>query len=158
MCDNSLLSDELNLDARRSSWLPMNCSTPSKVNPEWKACTIIREVNVDDLVFSSTYCSPVLFCSFQNCSSKCECRYKAEDVNKQFVKFLDDYSLNAKTAELFKMVILDEYASDTLKNKEYKTYQAKQLTENNNKLTRARELLSLGDIDENDYKTIKLEC
>ncbi|MBT2560649.1 hypothetical protein J7E50_07370 [Pedobacter sp. ISL-68] len=35
---------------------------------------------------------------------------------------------------------------------------AKQLTENNNKLARARELLLLGDIDGNDYKTLKLEC
>ncbi|WAC40372.1 hypothetical protein [Pedobacter sp. SL55] len=52
------------------------------------------------------------------------------------------------------MVILDEYVNDTLENKEYKTYLAKQLTENNNKLTRATELL-LGDIDGNDYKTLK---
>jgi len=72
--------------------------------------------------------------------------------------FLEDHSLNVKTAELFKMVILDEYANDTLDNKEYKTYLAKQLTESNNKLTRARELLLLGDIDGNDYKTLKLEC
>lgn len=95
---------------------------------------------------------------YYHCSSKCGCRYKAEEVNKQFVQFLDDYSLNAKTKELFKMVILDEYANDTLENKEYKAYLAKQLTENNNKLTRARELLLLGDIDGNEYKTLKSEC
>ncbi|MCX2476084.1 hypothetical protein OQZ33_17250 [Pedobacter sp. MC2016-05] len=33
-----------------------------------------------------------------------------------------------------------------------------QLPESNNKLTRARGLLLLGDIDGNDYKTLKLEC
>ncbi|WP_029277765.1 hypothetical protein [Pedobacter borealis] len=53
---------------------------------------------------------------------------------------------------------MDKYASDTVGNKEYKTYLAKQLTGSNNKLTRARELLLLGDIDGNDYKTLKLEC
>ena len=95
---------------------------------------------------------------YYHCSSKCGCRYRAEIVNKQFISFLDDHNLNVKTVELFKMVILDEFASDTVENKDYKTYLAKQLTENNNKLTRARELLLLGDIDGNDYKIFKLEC
>lgn len=71
---------------------------------------------------------------------------------------MEDYTLNVKTAELFKMVILDEYANDTLENKEYKIYLAKQITESNNKLNRAKELLLLGDIDGNDYKTLTLEC
>lgn len=34
----------------------------------------------------------------------------------------------------------------------------KQLTEANNKLSRARELLLFGDIESNDYKSIKTEC
>ena len=79
-------------------------------------------------------------------------------VNKEFLSFLKDYSLDQKTAELFKLVILDEFSNDSDNNQEYKAQLAKQLTESNNKLTRARELLLVGDLEGDDYKTIKIEC
>lgn len=63
-----------------------------------------------------------------------------------------------KTAELFKEVILDEFSNNSANNREYKAQLAKQLTEANNKLTRARELLLIGDIAPDDYKLIRTEC
>ncbi|WP_442591350.1 hypothetical protein ACSBL2_08980 [Pedobacter sp. AW31-3R] len=71
---------------------------------------------------------------------------------------MKEYTLNTKTAELFKMVILDEHASDTLENKEYKSSLAKQLSENHAKLSRARELLLAGDLEGTEYKNIKSDC
>lgn len=54
---------------------------------------------------------------------------------------------NPTAIELFKMVIFDAYANDTVEIKEYKVSLAKQLTELNNKLSKACELLLAGDID-----------
>lgn len=65
---------------------------------------------------------------------------------------------NHKITELFRMVILDTYATDTAENKERKTVLAKELTEESNKLVRARELLLMGDIDGRDFKEIKSVC
>lgn len=95
---------------------------------------------------------------YYHCSSACGCRLKAEPVNKEFLSFLKDFSLNSKTAELFKLVILDEFSNDSDYNKEYRAQLVKQLTEANNKLSRARELLLFGDLETNDYKSIKTEC
>jgi hypothetical protein len=56
------------------------------------------------------------------------------------------------------MVILDEYANDTVGYKEYKISLAKQLTEFNNRLSKARELLLAGDLDGAEYKELKGAC
>lgn len=95
---------------------------------------------------------------YYHCSSACGCRLRAEMVNREFLDLLKEFSLNAKTAELFKLVILDEFSNDSDNNKEYKAQLAKQLTESNNKLTRARELLLVGDLESSEYKKIKTEC
>ncbi|QDW24314.1 recombinase family protein [Pedobacter sp. KBS0701] len=95
---------------------------------------------------------------YYHCSSACGCRLKAEMVNKEFLNFLKDYTLDQKTAELFKLVILDEFSNDSENNREYKARLVKQLTKSNNKLTRARELLLLGDLESSDYKIVKTEC
>jgi len=95
---------------------------------------------------------------YYHCCSGCGCRYKADEVNKVFFDFLSLYILNPATAELFKMVILDEYSNDTTGCKEYKLSLAKQLTDLNNRSSKARELLLAGDLDSTDYKDIKAEC
>lgn len=94
---------------------------------------------------------------YYHCSSQCGCRLKAHEVNKEFVTYLDKLSLNIKAATLFKRVILDEYAMDSQENREYKAHLVKTLTEANNKVTRARELLLLGDISGIEYRDVKAE-
>jgi len=95
---------------------------------------------------------------YYHCSSKCGYRLKAEEVNAEFAAFLKLLVPNHKATELFRMVILDTYASDTAENKERKAALAKELTEESNKLARARELLLMGDIDGTDFKEIKSAC
>ncbi|AMR33114.1 hypothetical protein A0256_17675 [Mucilaginibacter sp. PAMC 26640] len=95
---------------------------------------------------------------YYHCCSKCGCRYKADEVNNELLQLLDLYTLNPRAIELFKIVILDEYANDTVGYKEYKISLAKQLTEFNNRLSKARELLLAGDLDSADYKGIKADC
>ena len=94
---------------------------------------------------------------YYHCSSKCVCRLKANEVNKEFLGYLDMLNLDMKAATLFKRVILDEYAMDSLENKEYKVHLVKKMTEANNKVTKARELLLLGDITGMEYRDIKSE-
>ncbi len=95
---------------------------------------------------------------YYHCCSKCGCRYKANDVNKELVSFMEDFTIAPAVAELFKMVILDVYANDTIQFKENKASLARQLTEHSNKLAKARELVLTGDIDGPDYREMKLEC
>jgi site-specific DNA recombinase len=95
---------------------------------------------------------------YYHCCSECGCRYKSHEVNNELLKLLDFYTLNSKTIEFFKMVILDAFANGTVEFKDYKISLAKQLTELSNKLSKARELLLGGDIDGTDYKDIKAEC
>ncbi|WP_184551004.1 recombinase family protein [Mucilaginibacter sp. FT3.2] len=95
---------------------------------------------------------------YYHCCSECGCRYKAEDVNNELLKLFDLYTLDPRAIELFKMVILDEYANDTIGYKEYKVSLAKQLTDYNSRVSKARELLLAGDLDGIDYKGIKADC
>ncbi|MEO6523516.1 MAG: recombinase family protein [Mucilaginibacter sp.] len=95
---------------------------------------------------------------YYHCSSECGCRYKAHEINDEFLVLLDIFTLNPKTAELFKLVILDAYANDTASYKEYKMSLAKEITELSLRISKARELLLTGDLDGSDYKEIKTEC
>ena len=94
---------------------------------------------------------------YYHCSSKCGCRYKADEVNTSFLKELTSYVVNPDYAELFKEVIKDKYfevAGDT--GKDRNNY-IKQITDEHNRITKARELLLIGDIDGVDFKAIKSE-
>ena len=95
---------------------------------------------------------------YYHCQPSCGCRYKAEHVNMAFVRKLREFIPKPGMAALYKEVILDLYngGSDYFRN-ERKNYIA-QITENNNRITKARELLLSDDISGNDYKTIKAEA
>ena len=94
---------------------------------------------------------------YYHCSSACGYRKKAEEVNDTFVSALSEYNLNEKAAGIFKVVILDVYSNSSQHRREAKKKHIAQITELNNKLTKARELLLADDIDAVDYKTIKAE-
>ncbi|MDN3586076.1 recombinase family protein [Pedobacter aquatilis] len=94
---------------------------------------------------------------YYHCSSKCGCRYKADEVNISFLKELTSYVINPDYAELFKEVIKDKYfdlAGD--RGKDRNNY-IKQITDEHNRITKARELLLIGDMDGVDFKAIKSE-
>lgn len=95
---------------------------------------------------------------YYHCSSSCGYRKKAEEVNELFLTELQNYVLRKESVEHFKTAILDSSISLTRSDKESKTAHIKQVTDQNNRITKARELLLSGDIDGSDYKTIKAEA
>lgn len=66
--------------------------------------------------------------------------------------------LNPGAEELFKRVIVDAYSSCTQSVRESRTQFINEITEQNNRITKARELLLKGDIDGADYKIVKSEA
>lgn len=95
---------------------------------------------------------------YYHCHSSCGCRLKAEELNELFVARLKDFVLNPGAEELFKRVIVDAYSSCTQSVRESRTQFINEITEQNNRITKARELLLKGDIDGADYKIVKNEA
>jgi site-specific DNA recombinase len=95
---------------------------------------------------------------YYHCKSPCRYRLNAKVVNGEYENHLREFSLNPKSAELFKMVILDVYENSYSNIREQRRQLVDQVTVLNNKITKARELLLEGDIDGGDFKTIKNEC
>ncbi len=93
--------------------------------------------------------------SYYHCSSVCGYRKKAEEVNDAFFVELHEYVLNWESAEFFKTAIMDAYIDATKGDTRNRTDYIVEITELNNRITKARELLLMGDIDGADYKTIK---
>lgn len=94
---------------------------------------------------------------YYHCSSSCGYRKKAEEVNELFITELQQYVLRKESIEHFRTSILDSFISLTSNENNDKKEHIKAITEQNNRITRARELLLNGDIDGTDYKTIKSE-
>ncbi|MFD2286607.1 recombinase family protein [Pedobacter petrophilus] len=95
---------------------------------------------------------------YYHCQPSCGVRYKAEPVNMAFVDKLREFIPKPGMAELYTEVILDLYQGGTgyLRNERKKFIT--EITENNNRITKARELLLTDDISGSDYKLIKSEA
>ncbi len=95
---------------------------------------------------------------YYHCQPACGCRYKAEQVNMAFVRKLREFVPKPGMAALYKEVILDLYngGNDYFRNERRKFIAL--ITENNNRITKARELLLSDDISGDDYKAIKAEA
>nr|MDQ3395614.1 recombinase family protein [Bacteroidota bacterium] len=61
-------------------------------------------------------------------------------------------------AELFKEVVSDIFKEETQYYQNERKKYISQITEQNNRLTKSRELLLTDAIDASDYKLIKSEC
>lgn len=90
---------------------------------------------------------------YYHCSSSCGCRYKAEDVNAIFLKYLSSFNFNMEFAELIKQILREKYFEDS--GTAIKKQCISQITELNHRVTRARELLLNGDIQSEEYREIK---
>lgn len=95
---------------------------------------------------------------YYHCSASCGSRYKAEDTNVAFLKELRKFWLDPAYENVFKDVLLEKYKEQTTGDNGIKKQLINQITDQSNKMTKARELLLSGDIDPSDYKTIKGEC
>lgn len=95
---------------------------------------------------------------YYHCSSKCGCRYKAEDINQLFFNEIKKYVPKPGLADLCKKVINNVYEEDFAAKGDGRKDVLIKIEELNKKRSNARELLLKGDLDGNDYRVIKLEC
>ncbi len=94
---------------------------------------------------------------YYHCTSTCGFRHKAPDANAKIVEKIREFALPIPKLQLFKEVINNIY-KDKTRMKRVATQQLKtQLEEANKRLSKARELLLIGDIEADDYRIIKAE-
>jgi DNA invertase Pin-like site-specific DNA recombinase len=95
---------------------------------------------------------------YYHCSSACGIRYRAGDVNDAFLTELKKFVPKPGIAELYTQVVLDGYQDASRFTVDARKKLITQITDQNTRLGKARELLLLNDIDPEDYKIIKKEC
>ena len=95
---------------------------------------------------------------YYHCLPKCGYRQKAEILNDAFEKQLQEFVPNPAVAALYKQVIneVNSHQTDNL-NGERKVFLA-QIEEQNNRISKARELLLNGQLEGSDYRLIKSEA
>ena len=94
---------------------------------------------------------------YYHCSSECGIRYKAPEVNAKMVDEIRKYVQPMPRLQLFKEVIVSVFNAKTLGHHNAVKQLKIQLEEANKRLSKARELLLCGDIEADDYRTIKAE-
>ena len=95
---------------------------------------------------------------YYHCCSACGYRQKAEIVNELFIEELQRYVLRRESVDDFKTAIIDTFVDATQNEKNGKSQYIKEISDLNDRITKARELLLSSDIDGTDYKTIKTDC
>lgn len=95
---------------------------------------------------------------YYHCSSSCGIRYAAEKVNDAFLDELKKYQPKPGMAELYSEVVMDNYKLITKQSADTRKQTITEITTQHNRVTKARELLLSGDLDADDYKTVKNDC
>ena len=92
---------------------------------------------------------------YYHCFPNCGYRLKAGPTNQAFINHLAEFVLNPAAVRLFKQVIIDEYTSNDTVIKQDRKQLINQISQLDNRIVKARELLLDGDIDAGDFKIIK---
>lgn len=95
---------------------------------------------------------------YYHCNSKCGVRFNAKHTNDKFTEMLKEYSLNPAVRELYKVLIMQTYETAVGQGRNEIGVYKKQLEDYHEKISKARDLLLKGDLDAQDYKTIKSDC
>ena len=95
---------------------------------------------------------------YYHCSSECGIRSNAQKINEEFVDFLSQFSLARGMEELYTVVIDFHYQQKVGGIQTFRKQLLADLTEANNHLVKARELLVTGEIEPGDYRLIKSDC
>lgn len=95
---------------------------------------------------------------YYHCRSSCGWRGKAETVNMAFVNKLREFIPKPGVAELFKEIVCDLYSDDSKFQQSERKKVIAEITDNDNRITKARELLLNDSISPEDYKFIKTEA
>ncbi len=94
---------------------------------------------------------------YYHCSSSCGVRYRASKLNDDIVEEIKKYVRPLPKLQLYKEVISSTLKSKTRLQRNEVTQLSAQLDEANKRLSKARDLLLAGDIEADDYRTIKSE-
>jgi len=95
---------------------------------------------------------------YYHCSSACGIRFRAEIVNDCFVAELQKYKLRRPMGTIYSRVVHDQFHNMTRATIDHRRKLVTSVTEQNNRLSKARELLLMNDIDGDDYKILKKDC
>ena len=94
---------------------------------------------------------------YYHCTSSCGVRYSASKVNVDIVEEIKKYVRPLPKLQLYKEVISSTFKSKTRLQRDEVKQLSVQLEEANKRLSKARDLLLAGDIEADDYRTIKFE-
>jgi site-specific DNA recombinase len=94
---------------------------------------------------------------YYHCRLGCTFREKAPEVNEIIVDEIRKYVRPLPFLELYKEVIVSVFKNKTRHERGDVSQLRKELEEANERLTKARNLLIGGDLDPDDYRTIKIE-
>ena len=94
---------------------------------------------------------------YYHCNSLCGVRYNAKRVNDDIVREIRKYVSPLPELQLYKEVIVSVFNAKTRLQRNDVQQLNSQLNEANKRLSKARDLLLAGDIEADDYRTIKSE-
>ncbi|MGN6177618.1 MAG: recombinase family protein [Mucilaginibacter sp.] len=94
---------------------------------------------------------------YYHCSSACGCRYKAKEINEEFISQLDQFTIDERYNELFAKVIVSAYYEETNGSRDGRLGVLREIEALNGKLAKAREHLLAEVMDASDYKEVKTE-
>ncbi len=94
---------------------------------------------------------------YYHCNPVCGFRHKAHEANELIVKEIKKYVSPLPTLKLFKEIIISVFKSKTSLQRTEAKQLSTQLEEANKRLSKARDLLLAGDLEADDYRTIKSE-
>ncbi len=96
--------------------------------------------------------------AYYHCRASCGIRYPAPSVNEAFVRELQKFKPRKATVNLFRELVVNEF-SDQIKNQQKeKKLVLEEIQKQNDRLTKARELLLSSILDGKEYKIIKTEA
>lgn len=94
---------------------------------------------------------------YYHCSSACGVRFKADEVNNSLIQELREYAPRSEFLSLFKKIFKDVFDVQTeTKQRQYRRT-VKQMEDQQTRFKRAKDLLLAGDLEADDYRSIKEE-
>ncbi len=94
---------------------------------------------------------------YYHCSSTCGIRFTAKTANDHIVDEIKKYVRPHPKLQLYKEILVATFKSKTRLLRDEVKQVSVQLDEVNKRLSKARDLLLTGDLDADDYRTIKSE-
>ncbi|RZJ64819.1 MAG: recombinase family protein [Flavobacterium sp.] len=95
---------------------------------------------------------------YYHCKRPCQIRFKADEVNDYFDAVLRQFVPKPGMAALYRDVVCDTYNNSNGAIQEERKNFIQQITDQNNRVTKSRELLLKDIIDGDEYRNLKVEA